>query len=199
MAKISRKKELLDSMIKEEITTAVLDLISRNQPVTMSVIAARCGVAKGTLYNYFTSKKMLINHVHKAIIKPKLENNRVIFESENSPEVKLYDFIDSVFNFHDAYPLYFQFIQSQRTASEFGKEKFETVIHPLVRLCREGTQKGIFVDLDPFVMASMIFGTIIGPLETLQNRKYSDWDMEKIKKDVICLLDRMIVKQQEKV
>lgn len=44
----------------------------------------------------------------------------------------------------------------------------------------------------------MIFGTIIGTLETLQNREDKNWDMEKIKKDVICLLDRMIVKQQEK-
>ena len=197
MGKISRKKELLDSMIKEEITTAVLELISRNQAVTMDVIAAQCGVAKGTLYNYFKNKKMLINHVHKTIIKPKLENNRVIFESDNSPEIKLFDFVDSVFNFHDAYPLYFQFIQSQRTASEFGKEKFETVVHPLVRLCREGIKRGVFVDLDPFVMASMIFGTIIGTLETLQNREDRHWDMEKIKKDVICLLDRMIVKQEE--
>ncbi|GAB6145588.1 TetR/AcrR family transcriptional regulator [Desulfocicer niacini] len=110
MVKITRKKELLDNMIKEEISATVLDLISRNQAVTMDVIAAQCGVAKGTLYNYFKNKKMLINHVHKTIINPKLENNRVIFESENSPEMKLSDFVDSVFNFHDAYPLYFQFI-----------------------------------------------------------------------------------------
>ncbi len=29
-------------------------------------------------------------------------------------------------------------------------EKFEIVIHPLIRLCEEGIQKGVFVDLDAF-------------------------------------------------
>ncbi|GAB6146622.1 TetR/AcrR family transcriptional regulator [Desulfocicer niacini] len=198
MGKITRKKELLDNMIKVEISTTVLELISRNQPITMDVIAAQCGVAKGTLYNYFKNKKVLINHVHQTLITPKVEQNQAIFESDNSPKTKLHDFVDSVFNFHNDYPLYFQFIQSQRTASEFEKEKFETVVHPLVRLCREGIHKGVFVDLDPFVMASMIFGTVIGTMQTFHNRDETAWEMDKIKKDVICLLDRMILKEKEK-
>jgi AcrR family transcriptional regulator len=198
MTRVSRKKELLDNMIRQEIVATVLDLISRDQPVTMDGIAAQCGVAKGTLYNYFKNKKQLIDYVHQAIITPKIKNNRAIFESENSPATKLHDFVDEVFGFHEAYPLYFQFVQSQRTACEADNERFEIAILPLVNLCREGRRKGVFVDLDPFVMASMIFGTVIGPLQILQDMDENSRDIKKIKQDVICLVDRIILNQQEK-
>ena len=198
MTRVSRKKELLDNMLKQEIVTTVLDLISREQPVTMDGIAAQCGVAKGTLYNYFKNKKELINYVHQTIMIPKLEKNRAILESEKPSSAKLQDFVDSVYNLHEAYPLYFQFVQSQRTRSEIGREKFEIVIHPLVSLCKEGSRQGVFVDLDPLVMASMIFGTVIGPLQNLQDREEKAPDMKKLKQCVVCLLDRMILRQQEK-
>lgn len=192
MAKV-RRKNLFDDMVRHEIVTNVLDLIARDQPVTMDGIAASCGVAKGTLYNYFKNKRELINYVHQSIIDPKNIKNSAIFESDKSPRDKLHDFVNASFSFQVAYPLYFKFVQSQRTAYEADRERFDIIIQPLVKLCKEGSQKGDFIDLDPFVMAAMIFGTVIGPMQTLGDRQEKTPDFEKIKQDIICLLDRMIV------
>lgn len=194
MARKSKKKELLDHMIRGEVVTTVLELISQDKAVTMDTIAAECGVAKGTLYNYFKNKRELINYVHQTIIAPKQESNRTIFESDKSPRDKLHDFVDAVFGFQKAYPLYFRFIQSHRTAYEADLERFDVVITPLMKLCREGIQKGEFVKSDPYVMASMIFGTVIGPLQMLKEREETDPDLDKIKEDIISLLDRLIIK-----
>lgn len=194
MAGKIRKKELLDNMIRQEIVTTVLDMISRDKVVTMDGIAAECGVAKGTLYNYFKNKKALINFVHQTIIAPKHEANRTIFESDRSPREKLHDFVAAVFDFQKAYPLYFRFIQTQRTAHEADRERFDVVIRPLVKLCKEGVGKGQFVQSDPYVMAAMIFGTVIGPLQTLKDREEGVPDLDRIKTDIIRLLERMTLK-----
>ncbi len=197
MAVIKKKRELMDKLIREEIVTTVLGLISGNRPVTMDDIALECGVSKGTLYNYFKDKKALIDYVHQTIIMPIKDNNQAIFESEKTPRDKLYHFVDEAFRFQETYPLYFKFVQSQRTEYESSRERFEIVIQPLAKLCKEGGQKGVFVDLDPYVMASMIFGTVIGPMQTLDDREEGIHDMEKLKQDVICLLDRMMLKQEK--
>jgi AcrR family transcriptional regulator len=195
MAGVGRKKNLFDTMVRQQIVTTVLDLIAQDQPVTMDQIAANCGVAKGTLYNYFKNKRELINYVHQTIIDPKSKENSVIFGSDKSPKAKLHDFIDASFGFQEAYPLYFKFAQSQRTAYEADRERFEIIIQPLVKLCKEGIQKGQFIDLDPFVMAAMIFGTVIGPMQSLEDRQEKNPDLERIKQDIIHLLDRMIINQ----
>ena len=195
MAKVSRKKNLFDDMVRQQIVTTVLDLIDRNQPVTMDVIAANCGVAKGTLYNYFKNKRELINYVHHTIVNPKNNKHSAIFESEKSPRDKLHDFVDATFGFQKTYPLYFKFVQSQRTGYEAEREKFDLIIQPLIKICKEGIQKGEFLDLDPFVMAEMIFGTVIGPMQSLEDREEKTPNLERIKQDITYLLDRMIIKQ----
>ena len=194
MARVSKKKELLDHMIREEIVTTLLDLISRDKAVTMDAIAAECGVAKGTLYNYFKNKRELINYVHQTMITPIKEANRTIFDSDKPLRDQLHEFVKAVFGFQKAYPLYFRFIQSQRTAYEADRERFEFVILPLMKLCSKGMQKGEFVKSDPYVMASMIYGTVIGPLQNLKEREKEHPKLETIKKDIICLLDRMMLK-----
>ncbi len=199
MAKFSRKKELLDNMLREEVATTVMNLISQERPVTMNVIAEECGVAKGTLYNYFKNKKELIDYVHQTIIIPKIEQDMAVVESEKSPITKLHEVVDSVFSLQEVYPFYFQFLESQRNQDEANREKFKIVIHPLIRLCKQGIQKGVFVNLDAFVMASMIFGTVIGPMQVLQYREENTRDMKKIKQDIITLLDKMILVHQENI
>ena len=61
MKKVSKRKELMERMIKQDVVNTVLDLIQEDRQVTMDEVALRCGVAKGTLYNYFKNKKDLIS------------------------------------------------------------------------------------------------------------------------------------------
>ncbi len=194
----TRRKELMDRLIKEEVVKTVLSMIHEDQPLTMDDVASRCGVSKGTLYNYFKNKKALLSFVHEAMIFPIKNGADQLFGKSICPMEKLYTFVKNVFNFHKEYPLYFKFIQSQRSAAEATDEKMSLTILPLVKVCKEGMASGDFVNMDPYVMAAMIFGAVTGPMESLGYREEPIQDIEAFKKDIICLLDRSILKKQEK-
>ncbi len=194
----TKRKELMDRLIKEEVVKTVLSMIHEDQPLTMDDVAAQCGVSKGTLYNYFKNKKALLSFVHEAVIFPIKNGADQLFGQSIRPMEKLYTFVENVFNFHKEYPLYFKFIQSQRSAAEATDEKMSLTILPLVKVCKKGMVSGDFVNMDPYVMAAMIFGAVIGPMESLGYREEPITDIEAFKKDIICLLDRSILKKQEK-
>ncbi len=194
----TRRKEMMNRLLKEQVVKTVLAMIQEGTSITMDKVAARCGVSKGTLYNYFKNKTDLLNSVHEAVIIPIKQESCKIFEKNIPPMEKIYAFVDNVFNFQKEFPLYFKFIQSQRSAADAVTERMDAVIIPLVNVCREGMCQGQFMDTDPYVMAAMIFGTVVGPLESLTYREEPLQDLEKLKQEIVRFLDKSILKQQER-
>jgi AcrR family transcriptional regulator len=194
----TRRKEMMNRLLKEQVVKTVLAMIHEGTPVTMDKVAFRCGVSKGTVYNYFKNKKDLLNTVHEAVIIPIKKGSNKIFEKNIPPMEKIYGFVGNVFDFQKEYPLYFKFIQSQRSAADAVTERMEVIIIPLVNVCREGMRQGEFVDADPYVMAAMIFGTVVGPLESLTYREDALQDLEKLKQEIVRFLDKSILKEQER-
>ena len=192
------RKEMMNRLLKGQVVKTVLAMIQEGIPITMDKVAARCGVSKGTLYNYFKNKTDLLNYVHEAMITPIKKGSHKLFGKNIPPMEKIYAFIDNVFNFQKEYPLYFRFIQSQRSAADAVTERMDTTIVPLVNVCREGMRSGQFVDVDPYVMAAMIFGTVIGPLESMIYREDPIKDLEILKQEIVRFLDNSILKQQER-
>ncbi|WP_035237862.1 TetR/AcrR family transcriptional regulator [Desulfobacter vibrioformis] len=193
----TRRKEMMNRLLKGQVIKTVLAMIQEGTSVTMDKVADRCGVSKGTLYNYFKNKTDLLNSVHEAVIIPIKKESYKIFEKNIPPMEKIYAFVDNVFNFQKEYPLYFKFIQSQRSAAAAVTERMDTIIIPLVNVCREGMRRGQFMVVDPYVMAAMIFGTVVGPLESLTYREEPLQDLEKLKQEIVRFLDISIHKEQE--
>jgi len=194
----TKRKEMMNRLLKDQVVKTVLTMIQEETPITMDKVAARCGVSKGTLYNYFKNKTDLLNTVHEAVIVPIKKGLCKIFETNSPPMEKIYAFVGNVFDFEKEYPLYFKFIQSQRSAADAVTERMDAVIIPLVNVCREGMRLGRFKDVDPYVMAAMIFGTVVGPLESLTYRKEPLHDLEKLKQEIVCFLEKCVVKEQER-
>ena len=194
----TKRKEMMNRLLKEQVVKTVLAMIQEGKSITMDNVAAVCGVSKGTLYNYFKNKKDLLNYVHEAVIIPIKKGANKIFEKNIPPMEKIYGFVGNVFDFQKEYPLYFKFIQSQRSAADAVTERMEVVIIPLVNVCRDGMRQGQFVDADPYVMAAMIFGTVVGPLESLTYRDEPLQDLEQLKQDIVRFLDKSILKEQER-
>lgn len=191
------RKEMMSRLLKEQVVKTVLAMIHEGVPITMDKVAARCGVSKGTLYNYFKNKTDLLNYVHEAVITPIKKVSCKIFNKNIPPMEKIYSFVDNVFNFQKEYPLYFKFIQSQRSAADAFTERMNTFITPLVNVCREGMRAGQFMDVDPYVMAAMIFGTVVGPLESLVYREEPSQDLEKLKQEIVRFLDKSILRTSD--
>jgi len=188
----------MNRLLKDQVVKTVLAMIQEGTPITMDKVAARCGVSKGTLYNYFKNKTDLLNTVHETVIIPIKKESGKIFKKDIPPMEKIYAFADNVFNFQKEYPLYFKYIQTQRSAAAAVTERMEAIIMPLVNVCREGTRLGRFKDVDPYVMAAMIFGTLVGPLESLTYREEPLRDLEKLKQEIVRFLDKCILKEQER-
>jgi len=188
----------MNRLLKGQVVQPVLAMIQEGTSITMDKVAARCGVSKGTLYNYFKNKKDLLNYVHEAVIIPIKKGSSKIFKKDIQPMEKIYGFVGNVFDFHKEYPLYFKFIQSQRSAAEAVTERMEVIILPLVNVCREGIRQGQFIDADPYVMAAMIFGSVVGPLESLTYREEPLRDLETLKQEIVRFLDKCILKEQER-
>ena len=189
---------MMNRLLKEQMVKTVLAMIQDGTPVTMDKVASRCGVSKGTVYNCFKNKKDLLNTVHETVIIPIKRESCKIFAKNIPPMEKIYGFVENVFNFQKEYPLYFKFIQSQRSAAAAVTERMEVIIIPLVNVCREGMLQGQFMDADPYVMAAMIFGTVVGPLESLTYRDQPLQDLEKLKQDIVRFLDKSILQEQER-
>ncbi|WP_321370417.1 TetR/AcrR family transcriptional regulator [uncultured Desulfuromusa sp.] len=200
MKTTGRKKMLLDQLLRDEIVGVVLNLIKQDQPVTMDEVARICGVAKGTLYNYFQNKDDLMNHVHRVVLEPLLESNERTLGGEGSPLKRLNDFIDSAYRVHDDVCVYFQFVRRKQSAEVVLQERIELILLPLANLCQEGIAAGEFVACDPFIMAETLFGTILGPLTSLPYRPDADYDLQRMKEDVKTLIKRIVIlKPQENV
>jgi len=194
----TKRKEMMNRLIKGQAVKTVLVMIQEGTPITMDKVAARCGVSKGTLYNYFQNKTDLLNTVHGTVIIPIKKDLSKIFEKDILPMEKICAFVDNVFDFQKEYPLYFKFIQSRRSAADAVTERMDIIITPLVHVCREGMRLGQFIDMDPYVMAAMIFGTVVGPLESLTHREEPLQDLEKLKQEIVRFLVKSILKEQER-
>lgn len=192
----TRKKELMDNLLKQEITETVLKMIQYGENVTMEETAKKCGVAKGTLYNYFKNREDLLNHVHKSVVTPIIESNAGIFMGDGDPIERLHKFVTIVYDIHDSVCSYFRFMQTIKTVADEIQEKFVMVIEPLSRLMQDGIDKGVFIKNDPYIMSDMVYGTVIGPLKSMFYRNMECVNMEEMKADVIALIDRIIIDKE---
>ncbi|WP_028582834.1 TetR/AcrR family transcriptional regulator [Desulfogranum japonicum] len=192
MAGIRKKKELLDQLLRQEIVQVILTMIQEGTPITMDEVARRCGVSKGTLYNYFQNKEELLDHVHRAIIGPILNAHQQIFESQEDPLTRLHKFIESVFAIHERIATYFRFVWENKTAEDVYRERVEALMHPIAKICQEGIDKGEFINVDPYVLAEIIYGGAIGTLTTLGYRDTTHVDKQKLLQDVKKLIDKII-------
>lgn len=197
MSLVKRRKEMLCSRIKKDVVDTILSMIRSNRPIIMDDIAKNAGVAKGTLYNYFSSRKEIVSYVHETVLLNIHQTNLSILSSDKDPYIKLVDFISAIFRMHEDVNIYFRFIQKEKTMADALSERFELVIKPLAQLCREGIEAGRFRDADPFIMAEMLDGMIFGSLKSMEFRGMSNSDLEGIRNGVIKIIDKMIIKNEE--
>ncbi|MFK5952576.1 MAG: hypothetical protein QM498_05910, partial [Desulfobacterium sp.] len=87
----------------------------------------------------------------------------------------------------------------KRTVANQNEERIELIMRSLIQCCEQGIQTDFFIDVDPYVLAEMIYGTVIGSLISMQFRSDGTPDRQQIKQDVLCLVNKIVQKQQEKI
>ena len=145
----------------------------------MAQLAARAGVAKGSLYNYFASKEELYVHV----CRDGLERSRAAVYGELDPDWDIYRQIDHIFRrgvafarSHPAYIVMYLNISSpgmERFADKLTREVESFTAGHLKRAIRRGQAEGtVRADLDVNLSAFTINTLYIMLLASLVSRHF---------------------------
>lgn len=96
-----KKKKLLETITKEGIYKAVEEIIAEEgiEGLTMSRLAERAGMAKGTIYLYFKDKNELVQSAIDYSLSPLREGAIKILESKKDPEIVLKEHTRFVIDF----------------------------------------------------------------------------------------------------
>lgn len=191
--KIKKRRETLDNLFKSRVVQTVIELIKKNENITMDEVAKFSGVSKGSLYNYFDNKESLMEYVHTEMLAPIKLKFEALMTSGKNPKEMLVEFVDDSLKVKDDVCFYFMFLDSQRTAEEGAKETDNLLIKPLSTIFRLGIDKGMFFDIEPRILAHALFGIIIGFFNTIKSEDMDEENIQNIKESILKLLDRLVI------
>lgn len=158
---------------REEIVAAATKVFAEKgfNKATMDDVAMECGVSKGTLYLYFSSKNALIGALYAHELTLYLNAIREAASYEGTPPEKLrmfIAFIERTFQEQDALvklvPELTTYIMQNPGLIEMDKTAAIETRHVLSGIIKEGIREGYFRPLDPEVAATTIIGAASGVL-----------------------------------
>jgi AcrR family transcriptional regulator len=165
------KKQLVTAFRTREILVAAREVMERRgvETATMEEIAQAAGVAKGTLYLYFTNKEDLIHALMSQVGENIRQDLAAIVEAPLTPQEKLLQVIglllDSLERERLLFPMYMRdLVQWSQTGGEIRfprvKALEEEIVSLLTRLFREGVARGQFMDADPRLLTFLLRGLV---------------------------------------
>jgi len=190
-----KRKQLLEDFAKENIHDAVLELIGEKgvQDLTVASVAKKAGIAKGTIYLYFKDKEDLICSTIETSLRPLFSHLIEILESDNTPDEKLSEYAAFSMEFFEKYRSTFRALlynqhQVHVHKDRYIDDKYQQILDRLADVIRNGVEKGIFRDVDPFIGANIfVESTIAVTVQYLITEEKRDID-----KDVSSLIDILL-------
>lgn len=160
-----RRKDLVASMMREGIYEAAVAVLTRHglEGMTMDKVAQEAGVAKGSLYNYFPNKQVLLQFVHTKAIEPVQQKTADVLAMELSAPKKLDAMLRMWFDHLDAHRGLFNFLHDHTVRSLLKSEEetcHESVVRDLSAVIEQGISEGSFRRVDPTRVAELIFGAV---------------------------------------
>ena len=212
MPKLKEEKQrLMEQLICDKVFEAAKELMAREDVgvFTMTELSERIGVAKGTLYNYFTDKYAVILYVCNRLNEEYMDKVKSYFDQhpndyENNLRY-LYRFTRKTIKenrFIGVAKLYFHLdILEKRKKSKTDISALEAPIFKdmmiqnrrfFTEFFENGKKQGVFKDLNPKVMASFIDIYLLGVESYSFLREKTLFDTEQ-SKSAFPEIEEMIV------
>jgi uroporphyrinogen-III synthase/AcrR family transcriptional regulator len=188
---LKEKREIKREKKKEKILEAAAELFSNKHyhEVMMDDVAKLISVAKGTVYNYFTSKEELyftIMHTRMesllSLLKTKIESEKSSIDSLRALVVHLYMFMMK----HQKFFLIYQreTLNKQNAFCEdlLSLEKQMKVM--ITQIIAKGETEGVFRKVEEEFAISLILGSIYGAVQRGINNNIPDETALKEKEEI---------------
>jgi AcrR family transcriptional regulator len=157
-AKGARRRELK----REVLLEAALERIASEglDSFTMEGVAEQAGVAKGTIYLYFDSKRALVEQAIAHSLEPLVLRVERIMESDAGPTEKLHRMaVANLEFFDDQRQLFRTHVQGpyfpQTQTGRLRERGYRTVLGHITRVVKEAIDAGHFRAVDPALAATL--------------------------------------------
>ena len=132
---------------------------------TVSEIASKAKVGKGTFYLYFDNKLALLDFLLEYGTKKLIEYVKSYVDIKKSPEKRLDQLINAQLDFFNNYREFFSFFVREMWVHREGleeqiyklKDEYIVVIEDIIE---EGSKKGVFKNVDKETISSGLFGML---------------------------------------
>ena len=167
--KKQERKKVLEAFTKQGILDAAVGLLTRDgiQGLTMDRVAAEAGVAKGTLYVYFTNKEEILDAAVDASFDPLVREGSVLLDGDLAPDRKLEEFSLCNLRFFDEHRDLIRVLLYDRERTHSGKSRYtdgryRTSVKRVANVLDDGVRQGLFSTLDSMKVAAMFIEANMG-------------------------------------
>lgn len=186
--------QVKDQAKETAIINAVSQIIRKNglANVSISAVAHRAGISKGTVYIYFKNKQDMIKRSY--LVNRQHYNDYLVEHTKTDCSVldQLNSFIDSLYHFGIKYPnelMIIDTILSSPLHSQLFKNGHDPdeLLTPWLKIINEGTKQGVFKPLDAYAAHFFIFHAICDYLKDIEYQNYSEerLSFEQVKQVII--------------
>jgi AcrR family transcriptional regulator len=166
------RKRALDAIMKEALFDATVAVLSEHgmAGMTMDRVALAAGVAKGSLYHYFRSKRDLLELVYAKVIDPILQELEGILATDEPAIEKLalhlQKTLEHVTRYSRVFKLLLENDATHRLLHSSERSTREIASQRLAEIFRQGIAEGVFQPAEPLVLANMYSGICRGVFDS---------------------------------
>ena len=166
------RKQAVDELMKEALYEATISVLSEfgAYGMTMERVAVAAGVAKGSVYRYFRSKRELLEFVHSKLTDPAFEVFERLAASDQPAVDKLAEqlrwLLDHVAEHLTVHKLLFEDENAHGLLQASVRRAAAAFTEHLAGIFRQGIDEGVFQSEDPDRLAHTYFGLCKGALHS---------------------------------
>jgi AcrR family transcriptional regulator len=167
------REQAINGMMKQALYEATVTVLSASgvEELTMDRVAAEAGIAKGSLYRYFQSKRELLEFVYARLVDPIFENLEEIAAKPQPAIEKLSEHLHMLLEYAaqhaQVHKLLFEDEAVNALLQSSQRRGSEVACQRMAKVFEQGIAEGGFRASDPVMLAALYFGLVRGVLERL--------------------------------
>jgi AcrR family transcriptional regulator len=169
------RKQAIDGIMKEALFEATVAVLSEHgvDELTMDRVASEAGIAKGSLYRYFHSKRDLLEFIYAKLIDPIFQNLEAVVAKQQPAIEKLNEelrgLLEHIAHYGQVHMLLFENEAAHALLQSTERRTLEAASQKLAEIFRQGIKEETFRPGDPLMLANMYLGLCKGVLQSKPN------------------------------